>query len=181
VTPENAYDVWQSHDGSCTYWVLKKYKNPIKEENDLFARWYVATKSPGTFGSYEYGDMYAANIKAQCIKIDNPLYSYACVRLDDETTFSLNQLLTYRYQSMRPRHVQLVNYMRLAIPKKKLDLFKQIAKEHTLVIVCIDGANEVEACLHDFHNERIRQLQEGEREYQEEQNQLRRQREEENV
>jgi hypothetical protein len=31
VTPEEAYEVWQSFDGSWTYFVLKKYQSPEKE------------------------------------------------------------------------------------------------------------------------------------------------------
>lgn len=151
VTPEEAYAVYS--DGYTTHWVLKKYKNPLEEEKDLYAKWYVASKSPGTLGSYEYGDTYAANIKNSCEKIDNPLASYVCVRLDDQTTFSLTMLLRYRYEVLHVRDVMLVNYMRLAVPKEKLALFIQTAQAHELAIICIDAENEVEQCRNDLHEQ----------------------------
>lgn len=43
VTPENAYEVWQSFDGQFTYFVLRKYQSPEKEKANLYARWYVMT------------------------------------------------------------------------------------------------------------------------------------------
>ncbi len=151
VTVETAYEVYQSPDGDTTHWVLKKYKNPENEANDPFARWYVATKAPGTLGSYEYGDTYAANIKVGFVKIDNPLCHYVCVRLDNETTFSMTQLLKYRYEQLRVRDAMLVNYMRLAVPKQKLELFKNLAQEHQLTLVCIDAEDEVGKCRADLH------------------------------
>ena len=36
VKPEEAYEVWQSFDGRWTYFVLKKYQSPEKEEQNLF-------------------------------------------------------------------------------------------------------------------------------------------------
>jgi len=72
VTPETAYEVWQSHDGQYTTFVLKKYKNPEAEEKDPFARWYVCTKSAQTPHG-EYGDTYAAEVKRTSHRIENPL------------------------------------------------------------------------------------------------------------
>lgn len=173
VTPEEAYEVYG--DEYSTTWVLKKYKNPLEEEKDRYAKWYIASRSAGTFGSYEYGDCYAANIKNNYPEIDNPLASYTCVRLDDQTTFTLNMLLHYRYQDLRVKDPILVNYMRLAVPKGKLEVFKKLAAEHKLVIVCIDVQDYVQQCLNDFHNERIRQDQEGRQQYLLEQAKLREQ------
>ena len=48
VTPEMAYEVWQSYDGTWTYFVLKKYQAPGKEAQNAYARWYCLVKSPIT-------------------------------------------------------------------------------------------------------------------------------------
>ncbi len=73
VTPENAYEVWQSNDGRYTTFVLKKYKNPEAEEKDPYARWYVCTKSSVTSQRGEYGDTYATEAKRNAHRIANPL------------------------------------------------------------------------------------------------------------
>jgi len=44
------------------YKVLKTYQRSDKERDNPGARWHVATKSPFTFGSYEYGDGYVKDI-----------------------------------------------------------------------------------------------------------------------
>lgn len=64
----NPYEVWTSHDGHWEWRVLKKYRAPIHEEQDPFARWFCAVKSPYTFGSWEYGDVYAAEVKDAATK-----------------------------------------------------------------------------------------------------------------
>lgn len=73
VTPEHAYEVWQSFDGWFTTYVLKKYKSPSNEAKDPYARWYVCTTTPhNTRG--EYGDTYAAEVKRTSTKVShNPL------------------------------------------------------------------------------------------------------------
>ena len=38
--------------------VLKKYQSPENEAKNPYARWFLATKSPYTFGEWEYGDGY---------------------------------------------------------------------------------------------------------------------------
>lgn len=57
-------EVWQSMDGLWEVRVLKKYQVPEKESTNPYARWYVATMSPYTHGSWEYGDQYVKEIKA---------------------------------------------------------------------------------------------------------------------
>jgi hypothetical protein len=59
---DNPYAVYRSADGTWEYRVLKTYKHPESEAKDAYARWFVAGKSPNTFGSFEYGDMYATEI-----------------------------------------------------------------------------------------------------------------------
>lgn len=61
---DHPYEVWRTADDTWEWRVLKKYKAPENEEKDVFARWYVAVKSPFTNGAYEYGDSYAQDIKA---------------------------------------------------------------------------------------------------------------------
>ena len=44
------------------YRVLKTNQRRDKEHDNPLASWHVATKSPLTFGSYEYGDGYVSDI-----------------------------------------------------------------------------------------------------------------------
>ena len=52
------------------YWVdvLKKYQNPEREAENPHARWFCAVKSNFTYGEFEYGDTYVADIKANGVK-----------------------------------------------------------------------------------------------------------------
>lgn len=43
--------------------VLKTYQSAKKEKDNPYARWFVAAKSPLTYGSWEYGDTYAQEIE----------------------------------------------------------------------------------------------------------------------
>ena len=83
VTPENAHEVWQSYDGRWTYWVLKKYQTPEKEEKNPYACWYCWVKSPFTSERGEYGDVYISSVTNGARKIDNPLSQ---TRTDNQTT-----------------------------------------------------------------------------------------------
>ena len=47
--------------GDMTWHVLKTYKQ-VKNE-DTYARWMVAAKSDATFGSFDMGDTYAAEVQ----------------------------------------------------------------------------------------------------------------------
>lgn len=42
--------------------ILKTYQTPANEEKNGYGRWFVAAKSPFTFGSWEMGDSYIAGI-----------------------------------------------------------------------------------------------------------------------
>ena len=53
------YAIFQSPNGQWEWRVLKTYKHPKNEVKDPFARWFVAAKSPHTFGEFELGDSYA--------------------------------------------------------------------------------------------------------------------------
>jgi len=66
---DDPYEIWKSADGSWEWRVLKKYSSPKQEASNPYARWYVAVKSPNTFGSWEYGDSYAKDIKEVATKV----------------------------------------------------------------------------------------------------------------
>lgn len=59
------YEIWEGN--GFTYKVLKKYKNPESEAKDPYARWFLATSSPFTFGSEELGDGYARDVRANAV------------------------------------------------------------------------------------------------------------------
>ncbi len=79
VTPENAYEVWQSYHGSWTYFVLKKYQTPEQEAKNPYARWYCMVQSPAT-PKGEYGDVYVSTVKLGTQQVDNPLHRTLCVK-----------------------------------------------------------------------------------------------------
>ena len=58
---DNPYEVWEGN--GFTWHVLKKYQTPERESANPNARWFVAAKSPFTYGSWEYGDTYVSEIK----------------------------------------------------------------------------------------------------------------------
>src|SRR5438876_4695583 len=137
VDPANAYECWQSANGAFTYWVLKKYKSPEQEASDPFARWYIAVQSPAiNKDSFEFGDMLALDVKRNMKRVDNPLCSYLCLRL--ETTFLPSTITRYRYVSLRGFHSRLVNYIRLQVPKKDMNKVQRILNDHNIHIVCQD-------------------------------------------
>ena len=49
--------------GDLIWHVVKTYKTPASEAKDPYARWLVAAKSDATFGSFEGGDTYAAEVR----------------------------------------------------------------------------------------------------------------------
>ena len=42
---------------------MKKYQMPHMEKTNMYARWYCAVRSPMTYGSWEYGDVYVHDVK----------------------------------------------------------------------------------------------------------------------
>lgn len=60
---ENPYEIYKGPDFECR--VLKKYQSPSNEANNPLARWFCATKTSATFGTWEYGDGYATDIMAR--------------------------------------------------------------------------------------------------------------------
>jgi len=62
------YEVWRR--GDWEWRVLKKWQ--VDDDKD-FSRWFCAVKSPATFGSYDLGDVYVAEIKNLARKIESPV------------------------------------------------------------------------------------------------------------
>lgn len=61
---DDPYEIWVA--GNWEWRVLKKWQ---ADDNKQYARWYCAVKSPMTYGSYEYGDVYVAEIKQYAVRI----------------------------------------------------------------------------------------------------------------
>ena len=52
VNVETPYEIWETLE----------YQKPSKEVTNPYARWYCAVKSPYTYDTYDYGDVYVADI-----------------------------------------------------------------------------------------------------------------------
>ncbi len=61
VSREDAYEVWQSYDGSWTWYVRKKYQSPELEKTNPYARWFCDVVTP-MVPSGESGDVYVNDI-----------------------------------------------------------------------------------------------------------------------
>jgi hypothetical protein len=66
---ENPYETWVNRESGWEWRVLKKYQRPDKEAANPYARWFVAVKSPFTYGSYDYGDTYVSDITSNAQKV----------------------------------------------------------------------------------------------------------------
>jgi len=58
-TVKDPYLIFQTPNGEWEWRVLKAYQ---ADDSKPFARWYCGTRSPGTFGRWEYGDAYCADV-----------------------------------------------------------------------------------------------------------------------
>jgi len=65
VKRENAYEVWQSLDGSWTWYVLKKWQ---ADDNKAYARWFCDVVTP-MMPEGEMGDVYVQEIKSVAKRI----------------------------------------------------------------------------------------------------------------
>jgi len=64
---ENPYAIFEGNSpmvGEVEVRILKTYKLAENEPDDIYARWNTAAKSDATFGSWDYGDAYRADILA---------------------------------------------------------------------------------------------------------------------
>jgi hypothetical protein len=60
---DNPYETWKH--GEWEWRVLKKWQ---ADDAKPFARWYCAVRSPLTYGQWEYGDTYVADVKRYATK-----------------------------------------------------------------------------------------------------------------
>ena len=148
VTPENAYEVWQSFDGSWTYFVLKKYQSPEKEAKNPYAIWYVLTKSPYVPNG-EFGDIYVSTVKRGTHQIDNPLHRTICVKGTFIQALDALGLSKYPVTDLMLRDVRLWQYLKISVPPKDFEKVKRLLEEHEIAIVCMDAADFLERCLTD--------------------------------
>lgn len=60
---DQPYEIWQA--GDWEWRVLKKWQ---VDDDKPYARWFCAVKSNFTYGEFEYGDVYVAEIKSVAIR-----------------------------------------------------------------------------------------------------------------
>ena len=65
---EDPYEILENPRSGFVFRVLKKYQRPDKEAENPYARWFVATKSPFTYGNWELGDGYVRDITRNSIQ-----------------------------------------------------------------------------------------------------------------
>ena len=68
VQRDQAYQVWQSFDGSWTWYVLKMWQ---ADDSKPWARWFCEVTSPHTYPSSDLGDTYVTDVKGNARKIVN--------------------------------------------------------------------------------------------------------------
>jgi hypothetical protein len=149
VKPEEAYEVWQSYDGTWTYFVLKKYQSPEKEAQNPYARWYCRVTSPLTTEHGDYGDVYVETVKRGTQQVDNPLHRILCVKGTSITTLEAIGLSKYPVTDLVVRDERLQHYFKLSIPPKDVAKVKRLLEEHDIAIVCSDAPDFLEHCLTD--------------------------------
>jgi len=56
----NPYAIFKGYGpfGETEMRLLKTYSTPVNEAKNQYARWFVAVKTPMTYGSYDMGDSY---------------------------------------------------------------------------------------------------------------------------
>jgi len=151
MTPETAYEVWQSYNGAWTYFVLKKYQTPEMEAKNPYARWYCMVQSPIT-PKGEYGDVYVSTVKQGTARTDNPLHRTICVKGTSIKTLSEIGLSKYPFTELVLRDVRLWQYLKLSIQPKDFEKVRRILEEHEIIIVCVDAADFLDRCLDDVRS-----------------------------
>jgi hypothetical protein len=68
VDRAHAYEVWQTPDGTWTWYVLKKWQ---ADDDKQYARWFCEVVTPYT-PEGEFGDTYVKDIKSRARRIDVP-------------------------------------------------------------------------------------------------------------
>ena len=62
VKVDSPYAIYKNDITNFEHRVLKTYQSKEKESKNPYARWYVASRSPYTYGSWEYGDIYIKDV-----------------------------------------------------------------------------------------------------------------------
>ena len=62
VKVDNPYAIYKNDRTNFEHRVLKTYQTKKNESKNPYARWYVASRSPYTYGSWEYGDIYIKDV-----------------------------------------------------------------------------------------------------------------------
>lgn len=65
---DNPYEVWVIPGTEWEFRVLKKYQNEENEAKNPYARWFLGTKSPYTYGDFELGDGYVSEVKRSAVR-----------------------------------------------------------------------------------------------------------------
>ena len=65
---DDPYAVYRWHGWE--WRVLKTYQRPDKEEDNQYARWFCAVKSPFTFDSFDMGDTYVSDVLNSGLLVD---------------------------------------------------------------------------------------------------------------
>jgi hypothetical protein len=66
---DNPYEIWKNINAGWEWRVLKKWQMPKTEAKNEYARWFCAVRSPMTYGSWEYGDVYVKEIKQHAVRV----------------------------------------------------------------------------------------------------------------
>ena len=67
TTVDKPHEVWENRRTGWEWRVLKKWQ---KDDNKPHARWFCAVKSPFTYDSWDYGDVYVNEIKETATRIE---------------------------------------------------------------------------------------------------------------
>jgi hypothetical protein len=62
VKVDSPYAIYKNESTEFEHRVLKTYQTKDNESKNPYARWYVASRSPYTYGSWEYGDIYVKDV-----------------------------------------------------------------------------------------------------------------------
>jgi len=81
-------------EGDWEWRVLKRYQSPDAERANPYARWFVAVKSPMTYGSWEMGDSYISEIPTAVAGMDFP--EGGAVRREGGFTITTGTVLSRR-------------------------------------------------------------------------------------
>lgn len=81
-------------EGDWEWRVLKRYQSQDAERTNPYARWFVAVKSPMTYGSWEMGDTYISEIPTAVAGMDFP--EGGAVRREGGFTITIGTVLSRR-------------------------------------------------------------------------------------